>query len=538
LPLLQWDLLAGITLAMFVLPESMAYASLAGLPGEYGIYCCMAGGLVFALFTKGKQVAVGPTSAISLMVGTTIAGLSGGDPSRWIAIAQLTAFGVFIVCLIAYLLKLSTLVNFIGPNVLMGFKTGAALVIAATQLPKLFGVEGSSGNFFQRIYGLTQHMGETNSAVLIFGLVAFTLLLLGNHFLPGRPVSLLVVVGAILVVSFTSLGNMGLHLTGQIPSGLPHLSLPKITFKEVDGVLPLVLGIFLMGFIETSSVVRTFARKHKYPVDARQELLSLGVANLATGLASGFPVAGGLSQSTVNDKAGAKTPMAIIFCSAVLAIIMLFFTGLFKNLPEVILAVVVLDAVSGLLKIKELKRLYALNKVEFAVAMVAIAGVLTFGILKGVLIAALVSLVLLIKRVATPSVAILGQIPGTNRFSDITRHPENLEHWGFKILRIESSIFYFNEQHISQEIRAALVAAPKTHTLIIDLSSAPVVDVAGSDMLLDLCNDLKQQHIQVKMIDALSNVRDLLRQQGLEDYTGHLNRTDTISDLIAIDERK
>ncbi len=529
---LKWDVVAGITLAMFVLPESMAYASLAGLPGQYGIYCCIAGGLLFALFTKGRQVAVGPTSAISLMVGTSLAAMSGGDAFRWVAMAQLTALGVFMVSMAAYLLKLSSLVNFIGHNVLMGFKTGAACVIAATQLPKLFGVEGGGANFFERVYRLILHLPDTNVTVLLFGLAALALLVAGNRFLPGRPVSLLVVAGSIIIVGNTSLASQGLHVTGHIPAGLPELAWPGLRFREVDEIFGLVLGVFFMGFIETSSVVRTFGSKHKYPVDARQELLSLGMANLATGFASGYPVSGGLSQSTVNDKAGAKTPMSLIICSIVLGIILLYFTGLFQNLPEVILAVVVLDAISGLMKIKELKKLYTLSKPEFAVAMIAVAGVLTFGILKGVLVAAIASLAILIKRTAVPNVAVLGQIPGTNKFSDIKRHADNVELPGIKIMRIESSILYFNEQHISEQVRNIVAGTPGIHLVVLDLSASPMVDVSGSDMLMALCEHFAERDIRVRIVEAHAEVRDLLRQQGVEALTGHVSRKLDIHDVV------
>jgi high affinity sulfate transporter 1 len=525
---------AGITLAMFVLPESMAYASLAGLPGQYGIYCCLAAGVLFALFTNGRQVAVGPTSAISLMVGTAIATLSNGDPGRGIAIAQLTALGVFLICILAYLFKLSSLINFIGPNVLMGFKTGAAFVIAATQLPKLFGVEGGGANFFERIYNLAQHLPETNTVVLLFGLAALLVLLLGNHFLPGRPVSLLVVVGSIVIVSTTTMATKGLHLTGYIPAGLPDFAMPSLRFHDVEGIFGLVFGAFFMAFVETSSVARTFADKHEYPVDVRQELIALGAANLSTAFASGYPVSGGLSQSTVNDKAGAKTPASLIVCSAVLALILLYFTGLFKNLPEVILAVVVLDAITGLMKFKELKRLYQLSKAEFAVAMVAVFGVLTFGILKGVLIAAVLSLVLLIKRVATPNVAVLGYVPGTNRFTDVKRHPDNVEVPNVKVLRIESGIFYFNEQHIDAEVRQALATVPLLKQLVLDMSSVTMVDVSGADMLNKLCRELKQKEVDVKMVEALAVVRDALRKQGLEEIVGHISRMSTIGDTLHV----
>jgi MFS superfamily sulfate permease-like transporter len=354
LGLAKWDLIAGITLASFVLPESMAYASLAGVPAQFGIYCCLAGCLLFALFTESKQVAVGPTSALSLMVGTTVAVMSGGDLHRWAAIASLTALVVFVLCLAAYLLKLSTLVNFISENILLGFKAGAAFSIAITQLPKLFGVEGGGSNFFERTWTLVGRLPETNWTVFIFGLTALALLRASNRFLPGRPVSLFVVMAAILAVNLAPEFLAGLHLTGEVPAGLPIIARPSLRFEDVDGIFGLALGCFVMGYIETMAVARTFAEKNNYEVNPRQELLALGVANLGAAFASGYPVSGGMSQSTVNDKAGAKTPMALIVCSITLSILLLYFTGLLKSLPEVILAVVVLDAITGLVKVKEL----------------------------------------------------------------------------------------------------------------------------------------------------------------------------------------
>jgi high affinity sulfate transporter 1 len=528
---LKGDLVAGLTLAAFVLPESMAYATLAGVPAYFGIYCCLAGALLFAIFTTSKHVAVGPTSSISLMIGATVAGLAGGDPQRWAAIAALTALTVAVICLVAYILRLSSLVNFISNSILLGFKAGAALSIMATQLPKLFGVEGGAGNFFSRLQHLAGELGNTNSTVLIFGLAALAVLILGDHFLPGKPISLFAVIAAILLVSFTSLSGAGLHLTGVIPAGLPTLGRPAVRLSDVDGVLPLALACFLMGYIETISAARTFALKHGYTINPRQELLSLGMANAATALASGYVVAGGLSQSTVNEKSGSKSPMSLILCSLALALILIFFTDLLKNLPEVILAAIVIHAVMGLIKVKELKQLRKLSTLEFTIAMVALAGVLVFGILKGVMLAVIIALVLLIRKTSNPTVAELGRIGETSHYSDIIRHPENRLTNGLMILRPESSIIYFNADSIRESINSMLDARKDTRELILDLSSSPHVDVAGSAMLIDLANALARRKIALRIASPLSDVRDLLRKQGMEEIIQHISRQDSVHDL-------
>jgi len=524
---LGWDLLAGLTLASFVLPESMAYATLAGVPAEYGIYCVLAGGLLFALFTSAKQVVVGPTSAISLMVGSTIAVLAGGDPAHWAAIATLTGFVVFVLCLAAYFLKLSSLVSFISENILLGFKAGAALTIISTQLPKLFGVQLSGSNFFERTYSLFAHLPETNTYVLAFGLTAFSLLLLGNKLFPGRPVSLLVVIASILVMAYSGLAQHGFHMAGDIQQGLPPLGRPSLRFRDVDGILGLALGCFLMGYIETIAVANTMAQKHGYAVNPRQELLSLGFANLGSAFASGYPVSGGLSQSTVNDKAGARTPLALVFCSAALVVTLLYLTHLLEHLPEVMLAAVVLDAVLGLIKVKALKELWKLSKDEFGVAMISLVSVLAFGILKGVLIAAASSIAILIARSKMANLAVLGQVPGTNKFTDIKRNPGNTEIPGMKILRVESSIFYYNQEHILQLLRDQTLTTG-VEVVVLDLSAAPSVDVAGARMLVNFATELKSKGIRIKIVEALGVVRDMLRKLGIDEVTGPIHRTTSI----------
>jgi len=528
----RWDIIAGITLASFVLPESMAYASLAGVPAQYGIYCCIAGCLFFALLTQARQVAVGPTSAISLMVGSTVAVMSGGDLQRWGEIASLTAVAVFILCVAAYFLRLSTLVNFISENILLGFKAGAALTIAVTQLPKLFGVESGGSNFFERLFTLVLHVPEADPNTLIFGVIALVFLTAGNHFLKGRPISLVVVAVSILLISIFPETFYQLHLTGEIPSGLPEIAKPSLRLADVDGVLGLALGVFLMGYIETMAISRTLAEKNGYQIDPHQELLSLGAANLGAGFFSGYPVSGGVSQSTVNDKAGAKTPAALIICSATLCILLLYFTGLLRNLPEVILAVVVLDAVFGLIKLKELRRLYQLNPKEFWIAMLAVVAVLVFGILKGVLLTSIASLIVMIASISYPVVALLGRVPGSEQFSDLERHPDNKTWPGCRIVRVQSSILYFNQQYISEKIMEIVAQSDETRLVVLDLSACPMIDVSGSAMLLKLQHALADRGVVFKIVNALSNVRDLLRKQGMEQSIGHISRKLTVQQVI------
>ena len=530
---LRNDAAAGVTLAAYAIPVSLAYASLAGLPPQHGIYCYLVAGIAYALFGTSRQLAVGPTSAISMLVGTTVAGMAAGDPARWVQIAALVALIFAALSVVAWALKLSSLVSFISETVLLGFKAGAAFTIAMTQLPKLFGVKGGGEHFFERVGTLAGQLPDTNLVVLGFGLVAIALLVAGEKLIPSRPVALLVVIASILALTFTPLSQYAFKTVGLLPVGLPEIALPSLKATDVDGVIPLALACFLLAYIEGVSAARALAQKNGYEIDARQELFALGATNLAASLGQGYPVAGGLSQSTVNDKAGARTPLALVFASVTIGLCLLFLTGLLKNLPDVVLAAIVLVAVKGLVNVTELRRIWALSKMEFAIAMVAFAGVLLLGILKGVLLAAIVSLLLLIRRAAQPHVARLGRVPGTSRFSDVGRHPENESVPGALILRVEAGLFYFNAGHVRDQVRSLLAASGDGLRVVVwDLSTSPNIDLAGARLIGDVQREVAARGAALRVVDAHSSVRDLIRKV-VGTSVGEVSRRLSIEDALA-----
>ena len=532
----QWlahDAIAGVTLAAYGIPVSLAYASLAGLPPQYGIYCYLVGGLFYALFGSSRQLAIGPTSAISMLVGVTIAGMAEGDPARWADIAALTALVMGIMCVLAWLLRLSSLVNFISETILLGFKAGAAFTIAMTQLPKLFGVKGGGEGFFERIVILWGQLPDTNPAVLGFGLVALAVLLLGEKLLPGRPVALFVVVASIVALSVTPLADGGFSSVGALPQGLPDFLLPELRARDVDGVIPLAFACLLLAYVESVSAARALAQSHAYEIDARQELLGLGAANLAAAAFQAYPVAGGLSQSSVNDKAGAKTPLALVFASVTIAVCLLYLTGLLANLPNVVLAAIVLVAVKGLINVSELRHVWRVSRFEFGVSMVAFAGVLMLGILKGVMLAVVVSMLMLIGRAAIPRVALLGRIPGTRNYSDMERNPDNEADPDVLVFRVEASLLYFNVEHVRDAARQAVHSALVPLRLVVcDLSTSPYVDLAGARMLAALHADLQAAGIRLRLVGAHAAVRDILRAEALEERVGYFGRRISVADAI------
>jgi sulfate permease, SulP family len=539
---LGFDLIAGVTLAAYAVPVSLAYAGLAGLPPQTGLYCYLLAGLGYALFGSSRYLAVGPTSAISLLLGVTLAGLAAGDPGRQAALASLTALIVAGVFLLAWLLRLSVLVNFISESILTGFKAGAALVIASTQLPKLFGVKGGGDDFFERAAQLVQQVPGTSLLTLAIGVGAILVLLLGEKFLPGRPVALGVVLLALVVASLGQVEQHGVKVVGQLPAGLPHFqvagaSLGAVRIAELRQLISLAFACFLLSYIESVSSARTFALKHHDTVNPSQELLGLGAANLLAGLWQGFPVAGGLSQSAVNEKGGARTPLSLVFASAVIGLVLVFFTGLFRSLPEAVLAAIVLLAVKGLIDVKELRFLWQASRIDFAAAGVALVGVLVMGILDGVIVAVLASVVMLLWRVARPHVAFLGRIPGTDRFSDVARHPENEAIPGVLAFRVEASLVYFNVDHVLETVLRRAQNEPGLHRVVYDLSATPYVDVAGARMVRRLHDELAGKEVEFRVVGAHSEVRDRLRFEKLQDWVGPINRHVSLGEAVAMGAR-
>ena len=530
---LPHDAIAGVTLAAYGIPVSLAYASLAGLPPQYGVYGYLAGGLAYALFGSSRQLAIGPTSAISLLVGTSVAEMVANNPAHGPAVAALAALVTAGMYVIAWALRLSSLVNFISETILLGFKAGAALTIATTQLPKLFGVKGGGEGFFDRLVVLAGQLPSTRLAVLAFGVAAILVLLLGERFLPGRPVALGVVVLSILLLSFTSLGALGFQVVGALPRGLPHLDPPGLRPREVDGLIPLAFACLLLSYVESVSAARALAAQHREEIDPRQELLGLGAANLAAALFQSYPLAGGLSQSSVNDRAGARTPLSLVFASLTIGVCLMFLTGLIASLPNVVLAAIVLVAVKGLIDIPELRHLWRVSRIEFAVSMAAFVSVLVFGILKGVMLAVVISLLFLLRRASHPHVAFLGRIPGTRTYSDLERNPDNEPVPGMLIVRIEAALLYFNVEHVRQAIRGRLRSVPAPlGLLVIDLSSSPGVDVAGARMLATLQEGLGTAGTSVRLVGARASVRDILRAERLDQRVGQIDRRVTLADVV------
>jgi len=529
---LKGDLVAGVTLAAYLLPAALGDASLANLPPQTGLYACLLGGAVFWLFCSSRYTVITVTSAISLLIGASLGEIAGGDTGRFGALAAGTALLVAAIAFVAWLAKAGVIVNFISESVMAGFKSGVALFLASTQLPKLFGYGGPHGSFWQNSGHFLRHLDETNHTSLLVGGTALAVIACGKVFFKNKPVGLLVVIGGIIASSLFSLDQRGVALLGTVPTGLPALGLPALHWRDLNDLLPLALACFLLAAVETAAVGRMLTGENGGRLNPNQEFLALAVSNLAAGLGRGLPVSGGTSQSLVNEEGGARSPVSGVVAAGLILVVILFFTGLLRALPQPVLAAVVLGAVAGLFKLSTLRQLWESDRAEFFVAMVALAGVLSSGLLRGVMIGAVLSLFRLLRQASRPHVAFLGRIPGTRRFSDRDRHPDNELVPGVLIFRPESSLLYFNVDNVCETMTERTRADPvPPRVVIIDLSAAPHVDLQSAHTLALLAEQWRTEGARVHIVEAHSSVRERLRREGLTRF-GEINRFISVADVV------
>jgi high affinity sulfate transporter 1 len=530
------DLVAGIALAAFAIPESMAYATLAGMPPQAGLYGYLAAGPLFALFTSSRHVAVGPTSAISLMVAAALAPLAGGDQVRYGQLAAATALMVAAMALVAWLLRLNQLVNFISEPILIGFKAGVALVIASKQLPHLLGVEMHASGFFRSLAYLARHLGEAHLVTAALGVGALALILLLERKLPGGVVVLGVVVASIAASFWLGLPARGVKVAHEVPAGLPWPALPRFSAGDADELVPLAFACFVMGFIETTAVARTFAMKHRYPVDPRREMLALTAANVGTGLLHGYPVSGGMSQSAVNEQGGARSARSLAFAAAAIALVLLFLTGPFRYLPEATLAALVLAAVSGLVERAPFRHLREVSPMEFRAAFIALLGVVLLGILRGVMLAVVVTLLMMIRRMSKPAASLRGRRPGTDEFVDLERHPEARPVTGALVYRVDEPLVYFNVDHVRDDLLERVRAASaRPRLVVLELSLSPRLDSAAINMLGELEEQLRLLGAALRLAEVHSEALARLRDEGIVNRFGGVERRAPVVTLVAED---
>jgi SulP family sulfate permease len=531
---LRRDVVAGLTVWAVLVPESLAYATIAGVSPVIGLYAAPAGLVLYALFGSSRHLMVGPMSATAALSAGTVGTLAAAGSAHYTGLTTALALVTGGVAIIAGLLRLGFLASFISEPVLKGFIIGLALTILAGQLPKLFGVEKGSGDFFEKIWDLLTKLGSTNRWTLGVGVASLAIVLALKRYLPLVPASLVAVVLGVLAVIVLGLEDKGVAVVGHIASGLPPLGLPDVAAGDYLKVAAGAVGIVLVGFAEGLGAAKTYAAREGYDIDANRELVGLGAANLGAGLSSGMVVNGSLSKTAVNGGAGARSQLSGLVVAALTVVTLLFLTGLFEKLPEATLGAVVIAAVVELVDIAALRRLYRLwtrrlgliygraARADFAAAVAALLGVLLFDTLPGLFIGIGVSMLLLLDRASHPNVATLGRAPGTGQWVDLDRHPENQTEPGVVVARVEGGLFFANADQVRGRIRT-LAAADGTRAVVLDAHAVAFVDVTAAQMLVDLGRDLGRDDVTLLFAGGIGQVRDVLRRAGADEAVAHLH---------------
>jgi len=527
---LRGDLMAGLTVWAVLIPEALAYASIAGVSPVVGLYAAPGALILYAALGSSRRLVVGPMSATAVLSAAAVSTYATAGSDRYTQLTATLAIMAGIVAALAGLLRLGFLANFISAPVLKGFIVGLALTIIAGQLPKLFGVAKGSGDFFQQIWDLITKLGETNGRTLAVGLLSLALVLGLRRVAPVVPASLAAVVFGVAVVKLFNLSAHGVAIVGHIDSGLPSFGLPDARTHDYFALTASAVGIMLVGFAEGLGAARTYASKDHYEIEVNRELVGVGAANIAAGLSSGMVVNGSLSKTAVNGGAGARSQLSGLTVAALTVITLLFLTGLFEDLPEATLAAVVIAAVVDLVDIPALRRLYHVYsgpraspvalavRPDFIAALAAMLGVLVFDTLPGLFIGIATSLLLLLYRASSPRIALLGKVPGTRRqYADVARHPQNTPVPGVLIVRPESGLFFANAEHVRQTV-VSEIERESPRAVVIDGESMSYIDVTAVAMLHDLQRDLDRHGIRLAVSHDIGAVRDVIRRAGDKDH--------------------
>src|SRR5450755_59240 len=456
---LRGDVVAGIALAGLLIPEAMGYAGIAGLPPQAGLYATAFGLLAYAALGSSHQLVVSPTSASAAILAATVAPLAVNDPGKFAVLAAAVSLVVGLLFLLAGILKLGFISDFISKPVLKGFVFGIALTIVIKQLPKLLGIDKGTGPSYSQLWHTLTHASQSNLWTLVTAAAALAVLFLVDRYFPRIPGALLVLVAGIAFSKLLGLHTHGVDIVGVVPAGLPHPNFPMLTWSDWLQAAPAAVGLALVLFAESLGAARTFAGKNGYDVDPNQELRALAVANATSAIFHGMIVGGGTSGTAANDSNGAKSQVSAITASLMVMLTLLFLTGRFYHLPEAVLGAIVVHAVWHLLNYQELKRFRRIRRIEYHESLAAVIGVIAFGILNGLLLAMILTLVALMRYLSQTQVALLGRLPGTNEYVDVARHPEAQQFPGILILRIERMLFFANADGIRQIIRDLVAKA-------------------------------------------------------------------------------
>jgi high affinity sulfate transporter 1 len=507
--------IAGIAVAGLLIPEGMAYAGIAGVPPQVGLYAAMLGMFVYAIFGTSRQLAVTSTSSSAAMLAALVAPLALADAGRYMVLVSAATIAAGVIFLLGGVLRLGAVSEFISKPVLKGFVFGLALTIMVKQAHKLMGIPGGKGNFFHQLWHVITSLATINSWTLGVGVAAISIMFLLGALLPRVPSALVVLVLGILSTTWFGLEHHGVEVVGTIHAGMPTLTLPRIGEEDLGDVFIGAIGIVLVLVAEALAAGRTFAAKHNYSIVPNQELLAMGIANLTSGFFGGIIVGGGMSGTAANDSAGARTQLSTITASLSVGLTLAFLLPLFHNLPEAVLGAIVVHAVAHLADVGTLKYYAKLRTGSLWAALAALVGVLQMGILKGLIFAVGLTLIVLMHKLSSPQESVLGRLPGSDNFVDVARYSEAEQVPGLLIFRPNGVLFFANTNRVHSRLCELIkTTGPSLRAVIINLEASPEIDVTCLEMLSQLRNELSESGIHLYFARVADPVRDLFRRSG------------------------
>jgi len=530
---LAGDVLAGISGCLVMIPSVIAYAKLTGLPPESGLYAALVPLLIYPFLTSSPQVIVGPDIAICLLMANAIAPLAGGDAHHAAALAAILSLISGVLLLLGSRFKLGKAADFLSKPVLVGYMTGAALILSVSQLSALLRLPMVKTDFFQRLLEAIRRWHEAHVPTLLFGLGLLVLMACLRRFAPKVPAAIVACVTALVVSAAFHLEAHGITVVGTFRGGLPSWNLPSAHWAEIRNLIPAAIGIAFLTYTEGILLARAFAAKNGYEVGANQELAALGAANLGNGFFLGFPVTGSQSRTTVNDQAGGKTQMASLVMAACVAIFLLFLTPLLARLPEVTLAAILIYGGFRLVEFDAMKRIYRHYPVAAGIAALTTLGVLAAGVVAGILLGVVLSLVTLIDRISHPPDAVLRELPGQG-FHDLgDRSGQSLP--GLIIYRFYAPLLFSNAGYFSERVHALLSAASSTpvRSFLLDAQAISDIDVTAVEMLHALHKELDERGIAFKIAHANRPLRELLQRTGLAGEIGEESFYGSVHEYVA-----
>jgi len=528
---LRFDIIAALSVWALLVPQSIAYGSIAGVPLQFGLYAALGALLGYALFGTAGQVITGPSAAIAAVSASVVALWATSGSSEWVSYTAALALTAGLVYLLLGWLKMGWVSHFLSGAVLAGFVFGFGIGLIVDQTPKILGVPKAEGSYFQVLIGVIKSLPETSIPTLIVGVSSIILLLLMRRFLPKWPRTLMVVILGIIVSSLLGLADYGISIVGTIPSGLPTLAWPSFPPVGLTSIILGSLAVLFIGYSESLAAAKEEGSKYGYEIDASQEMVAQGMANTASGLLGGFAVEGSLSKTAVADMAGQKTQLASLFTAGLMLVTILFLAGLFTTLPNAVLGAVVIDAGISLVKIKEFQH-YRLNRVDFLAFLATTIVVFFVGVLAGVIMGVLLALLLLIASASRSPVRQMAYDKSNNVYVEADRYPEAEITPGFVVVAIHGPLFFADADNFRASVMS-LVNSNQPYAVVIDLGTVMMLDMDGDKILAKLSKELHQKNIRLLLVRVGRDKLELMRKTGTLEAIGSENIYETTRAAVA-----